>query len=167
MEVETSNLERAADELTKKLEAARQKKAYMIAAGNMPVTGLSFGTGEVMYNELPFEQASAAEQMRVSMAMAMAMNPKLKVVCIRDGSLLDSTSLKIVSELVEEHDFQLWLEQVDESGEVGVYIEDGMVVSVDGEPQTRKEPHRADDAPQAETATGGGDEVLDAADIPF
>ena len=136
MNAEVGGLEKAASDLTDKLEQARQKKADMIAKGNMPIPGLSFGAGEVMYNELPFEQASAAEQMRVSMAIAMAMNPKLKVVCIRDGSLLDSTSLKIVSELVEEHDFQLWLEQVDESGEVGVYIEDGMVVSVDGEPQT-------------------------------
>ena len=168
METEATNLERAADELTGKLETARKKKADMTAAGNMPIPGLSFGTGEILYNEHPFEQASQAEQISVSMAIAAAMNPEVGVVCIREGSLLDSASMKIVIELAEKYDLQVWLEQVDETGEVGVYIEDGMVQKIEGKPVAQipsksKAPHRADDSPELETATGDDDDD----DIPW
>ena len=42
----------------------------------MPVEGLSFSDdGSVTFNDLPLDQASHAEQIRVSMAMAMALIP--------------------------------------------------------------------------------------------
>ena len=43
----------------------------------------------VTYNNVPFDQCSSSEQLRVSLAMGLALNPKLKVILIRDGSLLD------------------------------------------------------------------------------
>jgi hypothetical protein len=35
--------------------------------------------------------------------------------------------MKIVSDMAETKDYQLWVEKVDESGQVGIVIEDGMV----------------------------------------
>jgi hypothetical protein len=91
----------------------------------MPVDGLSFGTDEVLYNGLPLAQASSAEQLRVSVAIAMAANPKLRVLRIKDGSLLDEYSLQTLADTAEMNDFQIWIERVDTSGSVGVVMEDG------------------------------------------
>lgn len=44
---------------------------------------------------------------------------------VSDGSLLDSESRKILADLAAEQGFQVWMELVDESGQVGIVIEDG------------------------------------------
>lgn len=118
------------DDLTAKIEAVDAEKSDLIAQAKFPCEGLGFGDGVVTYSGLPLAQASAAEQLRVSMAMAMALNPKLRVIRITDGSLLDSESMKLIEEMAHKDDFQVWCEIVDESGKVGVVIEDGQVAAV-------------------------------------
>jgi hypothetical protein len=107
-------------ELDAKREAALEQAAF-------PIDGLAFDEEGVLYNGIPFVQASAAERLRVSVAMAMAMNPQVRVIRITDGSLLDSENLALIETMAAEHDFQVWIERVDESGDVGVVIEDGEV----------------------------------------
>jgi energy-coupling factor transporter ATP-binding protein EcfA2 len=96
-----------------------------LARAKMPIEGLGIGDDEVLYNGLPFGQASNAEQIQVSMALAMASNPKLRVLRIADGSLLDADSMDLVTAAAEKHGFQVWIERVDASGNVGVVMEDG------------------------------------------
>jgi len=77
---------------------------------------------------VPFSQASSAEQLRVSVAMGLAMNPTLRVVLIRDGSLLDSASMQLIAEEAAKNKAQVWVERVSEDGAgCTVVIEDGMV----------------------------------------
>ncbi|MBO1739704.1 AAA family ATPase [Leifsonia sp. TF02-11] len=112
---------------TIKLQAIEKQKADALAAVEFPVPGLSFDDAGVTLHGIPLSQASSAEQLRVSVALAMAANPKLRVLRIMDGSLLDSESMDIIAELAHENDYQVWVEVVDESGKVGVVIEDGQV----------------------------------------
>lgn len=119
---------KSADRLTEEIESCEAEKAAAIARAEMPIDGLSFGDGMVVYNSLPFDQASSAEQLRVATAIGMAMNPKLRILTIKDGSLLDETSLAELERMAEENDFQIWLERVDVSGKHGIVIEDGAVV---------------------------------------
>jgi len=115
------------DARTAELAAIDQDKADALANADMPIEGLAFDDDGVTYNGVPFKQASAAEQLRVSIAMAMAMNPTIRVIRISDGSLLDSENMAIIADMAQEHDFQCWIERVDEGGGVGFTIEDGMV----------------------------------------
>lgn len=121
---------------TEKIALLDQEKADAVAAAKMPIDELGFTDDGVTYRGVPFKQCSAAEQLRVSIAMAMALNPKVRVIRITDGSLLDSDNLRLIEEMAADRDFQVWIERVDESGRVGVLIEDGSVVSVNGEPVT-------------------------------
>lgn len=121
---------KAADEITQRMDGRTQRKASAVAAASMPIPGLSFGEGMVLYNELPFDQASSAEQLRVSVAIAMAANPKLRVLRIKDGSLLDENSLRMIAEMAREGDYQIWMEVVDTSGNVGIVLEDGQVAKI-------------------------------------
>jgi hypothetical protein len=64
----------------------------------------------------------------------MANNNKVRVMRIKDGSLLDEDSLAVVAEMAHAHDFQVWIESVETSGNVGIYMEDGEVKAVNPEP---------------------------------
>ncbi len=122
--------EAEAEQLTKKIDDAKARKAKAIADAKLPVDGLGFGDDGVTLNGLPFAQASDAEMLRVSIAIAAAMNPTLKVIRARDGSLLDDDSLQIVREFAEKHGLQLWLERVATNSPIGIRIEDGRVANV-------------------------------------
>ena len=126
---EAKALEAQSKALTEAIEAREKAKADAITAAKLPVSGLGFGDGVVTFNDIPFDQSSSAEQLRVSMAIAMASNPKLRVIRITDGSLLDEDSLATISEMAKAEDFQVWIETVDSSGKVGIVIEDGKVKS--------------------------------------
>lgn len=99
-----------------------------------PVEGVSFDKSGVTYHGIPTAQASRAEPLCVSVALGMPLHPTLRVMRIQDGSLLDSESLRLLTDLTTTHDMQYWMESVDESGKVGVYIEEGAVVAVHGVP---------------------------------
>lgn len=90
-------------------------------------TGSGFDESGVVYNGVPFSQASSAEQIRVSLAMAMALNPKLRVIRILDGSLLDADNLALIGQMATAADFQVWIERVSDDAETAVVIEDGAV----------------------------------------
>lgn len=124
-ELETEN--KKANELTKKIEAIDTQKAELLAAAKFPVPGLSFNDAGVLYNGLPFDQASSAGRLRTSVAIAAAMSKGLRVMFIRDGSLLDDTNMAILGKLAEEFDLQVWIERVcdDDDKHVQVIIEDG------------------------------------------
>jgi DNA repair exonuclease SbcCD ATPase subunit len=110
-----------------RLESLDAKKTAALAAAAFPIDGLAFDDEGVTYRGIPFSQCSAAERLRVSLAMAMALNPKIRVLRITDGSLLDHNNLQVIREMVEAQDYQLWIERVTDNGAVGVVIEDGMV----------------------------------------
>jgi DNA repair exonuclease SbcCD ATPase subunit len=125
--VEAEQLEARARELTAAMEARDIQKEQAIATAKMPVDGLGFGDGVVTYNGIPLDQASTAEQLRVSLAIAMAANPKIRVIRIQDGSLLDDDSMAAVAAMAKEHDYQVWVERVATDGKVGILIEDGVI----------------------------------------
>ena len=132
--------------LTASITALDREKALALASSKMPVEGLAFDPDGVTYRSVPFSQCSAAEQMRVSMAVALAMNPSLRVCLIRDGSLLDSDSLEIIREMAEAADAQVWLERVSEGADCQVIIEDGAIAT----PKANKPSAPAAQAPTKE-----------------
>jgi hypothetical protein len=116
------------ESFTHKIDKNTKERAEAIARAQMPVEGLAFGEGEVLYGGLPLGNASSAEQLRVSVGVAMAANPKLRILRVRDGSLLDDESMKLLAKLVEASSFQLWIERVEESDQRPcVVMEDGAV----------------------------------------
>jgi len=116
-----------AEQRTKRLAEIDAEKQRMMEGATWPVPGLGFDAEGVTYNGLPFDQASSAEALRVSVAIGAALNPMLRVMLIRDGSLLDNESLAVIGKLAEERDQQLWIERVGDGEECSVVLEDGHV----------------------------------------
>ncbi len=129
-----SALRKQYDALTATIDGLDKSKSNALTAAKFPVDGLGFDAEGVSYQGIPFSQASSAEQIRVSLAMAMSLNPKLRVIRILDGSLLDAENLAMISKMAKENDFQLWVERINDSDGIGVIIEDGEVITVDGKP---------------------------------
>jgi len=128
---EATLLEEESDALTAAINKRNVEKVAAVAAAELPVEGLGFGDDEVLLNDLPFDQASDAEKLRTSVAIAAAMAPKLKVIRIRDGSLLDSSGVKALAEFAEKHGLQIWREVVSDGGATGIVIEDGALASTE------------------------------------
>lgn len=121
------SLRKLSDDLTAKIEAIDKHKEGVLSGAKFPVAGLSFNESGVTFNGIPFSQASAAQRLRVSVAMAAALNPRMRVMLVRDGSLLDAKSMSLLAELAAEHNLQIWIERVGDQDKCAIVIEDGAV----------------------------------------
>jgi hypothetical protein len=129
---------KGASECTAKLDAIARYKTELMERTDFPVSGLDFRNGKVVYNGVPINQASTAEKLRVGMAIAMALNPRLRIIRIEDGSLLDRESWRVIEEMARQGDYQVWIETVaDEPGQ-GIYIYDGQVVGDNGSQEAQQ-----------------------------
>jgi DNA repair exonuclease SbcCD ATPase subunit len=125
-------LEAQSTAFTDAIATREHDKAKAVAAANLPVDDLTFGEDEVLLNGFPFDQASDAERLCASVAIAAAMNSTLKVIRVRDGSLLDDDGLRLLAEFAEKHALQIWVERVSSDAATGIVIENGMVKQRDG-----------------------------------
>ena len=131
---ESQKFQKESDALTQKIERIQQDKSTHVANAKFPVEGLSIGDDVVLFNGIPFTQLSTGQQIRVSTGIAMALNPKARLIFIREGSLIDTEGFKAISDMATDKDYQLFVERVDETGNVGVFIENGEITAVDGKP---------------------------------
>lgn len=116
--------------LDDRLKDIAQEKLDRVKAVKMPIDGLSMEGKEVFFNGIAFEQLCSAERIKVSMSIAIAMNPKLRLAMIYDGSLLDKKSMEFISDIAEENDVQVWIERVADGPEANsIYIEDGEIAN--------------------------------------
>lgn len=129
-----SSLKDQVKELSDKIELTQINKDEALEESDLPVDGLKLTADGIMISNengdlVPFKQASAARKLKISLGIAMAANPKLRVIRIADGSLLDDESMKIVKNMAKDEDFQVWIEYAsrNKDDKIGVYIEDGAV----------------------------------------
>jgi len=122
-------LETQSNALTTKLTALQEQKEAQTAKAKFPIEGLGFNETGVTFEGIPFAQISSSKKIRVSLAIACALNPNLRVMLIRDGSLLDKDSMQLVREYADQHQAQVFMECVGERDDATVIIEDGNVIA--------------------------------------
>lgn len=149
------------DSLTRSIEKIDEEKERQLKEAKFPIDGLSFGENGVTYNNHPFSQASTAEQIRVSVAMGAALNPKLRVMIIRDGALIDKRSMQLLQELVVEHNLQLFIEIAGEGEGCQIVIEDGRLK---GAPAPESDQPAKPEPEPATTKAQGGASIFDSLD---
>lgn len=116
------------EDLSKQIVAVDQEKADAIAAANLPVEGLSFGDEQILLDGLPFADASTARKIRTATALLMAMKPELRVLLVREGSLLDPDARAALEADAEANGFVVLMECVGAGDGSGIVIEDGEMV---------------------------------------
>jgi len=100
--------------------------ALLASWSKIPDQKLSLTEDGIAYDDTPFSQIAYSKRLIIAIGIAMALNPKLRVIFISDYSLLDSESKETVKKMSDENGYQVWAESVD-TGEFGFYIEDGLV----------------------------------------
>ena len=127
LEREYEDAEAESIKLTEAMDERKLAAAQAVEKAALPIPGLSLNNGQVSLDGVPFGQSSDADQLRASCAIAMRDNAKLRVLRVRDGSLLDDDSMQILADMATAADFQIWVERVTPSGQDGIAIEDGRV----------------------------------------
>ena len=106
----------------------------MLSQAQFPLESLGIeedgkGGYRITYGGVPLEDCSSSERMRISMSLALSLNPKVRVLLVREGSMLDEESRKAVEAWAVEHQVQIWLELATTSKEGdGFLIEAGEIV---------------------------------------
>lgn len=110
-------------------------KADKIKKANLPLDGLELTDDGVFFNGTLFTQLSTAEQIRISTLVAMAQNPTLKIVFVREGALVNRANLAMMFQLARERGCQMFVEKFSESPEDNsLHIIDGQIAFVKGQP---------------------------------
>lgn len=131
-----------ASRLDNDLKAFDERSVHAVSAAmeKFPVKGLSVNEDGVFVNDVPLDQCSTAEQWITWTRIGMAQKPKLRVILIRDGSDMDSDTLRALSQLARDERYWLWVEKVlDEPGKEGIHFEAGEVVAVNGNEVIKKD----------------------------
>lgn len=124
------SLEKESEAITKLMEKREEDKKTAIASAKIPVDNLSFGDDCVLLDGQPFEQASEAQKIFAGMQLTVAQNPLLKLVFIRQGSLMSEKTKMMILKFCKDHYFTCIMETVGVQSKVGniVVIEDGQIV---------------------------------------
>lgn len=128
LEADANRLDAQANELTAQIEQIDEEQRGQLAAVAYPVKGLALGDSGPTFDGVPLDQASGAQRIRISVAIGLALNPRLRVLLVRDASLLDESSLRMVAEMAEKAGAQVWLERVGSGDPGAVIIQDGQVL---------------------------------------
>jgi predicted ATP-dependent endonuclease of OLD family len=127
--VNRDNLDEEYENLTQAISDQDDARDVAIKKAKLPVDNLSFGDDDIMVDGLPFDAASTARKMRVATALLMSLKPQLRVLLVREGSLLDDEARAALEADAEANNFVVLMETVGEDVSAGgVIIEDGMVV---------------------------------------
>ncbi len=118
------------ERLTEQYQQQRANEANLLLAAALPVAGISFGEGGVpLLNGLPLEDASGAERIGLAVAVALAVDPQLKVCLVDEANDMDLDSLAELDMLAHEHGFQIWAARLGLEGAGEVVVEEGVATS--------------------------------------
>lgn len=110
------------------LEKHKEDRKKLIRDTKIPIPFLAFTDNDWLeINWTPIDMLSSAEQIVLACRIATVRNPLLKVVYIKDASLLDEDSMKYLQSIAEEYDYQIFAERVGEE-EWTIIMRDGKIV---------------------------------------
>jgi hypothetical protein len=106
-----------AKSLTSKIGSLVDEKAQLVMDCGLPIDGLSFDENGLYINKLPLseEQVATSVIMDLGVRIAVALNPKLKIIRIPRGESMGKKRLDDVIEFAKRNGYQLFIERV-ESG---------------------------------------------------
>ncbi len=115
------------NELTGKIEAARQSKLDLLKGANLPLPGLSVEDGELTYKGYRWDNMSGSDQLKVATAIVRRLNPKCGFVLLDKLEQMDMDTLHEFGAWLEAEGLQAIATRVSTGDECSIVIEDGYV----------------------------------------
>lgn len=129
LRIKLNDARHIADNLDRLCQEKLSAKATAIRDAKYPLPGLALADDCVLFNGIPIKQASSKQQICIGASIGAALNPKLRVMVVRDGSLLDENNLIELLKWGTANDIQLLVERVGDGDECTVVIEDGEILN--------------------------------------
>lgn len=117
------------ESLTAAIKSAQDAKRTKMESAAWPIERLGFDESGVTFCDRPLAQASSAEQLEISVAIGCAMNPSLKIMLVREGSLLDAKHQESLAALAKKYGAQIFVELVGERAGSQIIMRDGVQVA--------------------------------------
>lgn len=118
------------EETVSRIESLEKEKSKSLSSFKAPVEGLTTDGKKLYLGDAPFSQASSAERIEVSTRLSMLANDKLKVISIKDASLLDEEMTQRIVDVANENDYQVFFEVVGGQENVELVFEEGKQAKV-------------------------------------
>ena len=111
--------EQKSEKITERMEEIKGDKKSVFASYPLPVKNLEFDEDNITYKGLPLnsEQLPSSVLIRIGVMIGMAMNPNLRLMIIRDGSLLDTKTMQYMLTACSKKGYQLLIEKVQDGVE--------------------------------------------------
>lgn len=96
------------------IDGLETKRSTILSSSPLKVPGLTISEDDIFLDGLPLEseQINTAKLIDIGMEIAMALNPKYKVIFIDDGSLLDQGSRNIIINKAHSRGYMVAMEIV-------------------------------------------------------
>jgi len=117
------------EEFTKQIATIEDDKKKALEGSKLTIKDLTVDNEGLKRKGFPISQLAESDKILLAMEIGMTLNPEFKCIFLRNYTLLDSDSKKVVDDFAEKYDYQVICEQVDSTGEVGFYIEEGKVAN--------------------------------------
>jgi len=125
---ELSEATAKANDLTKKIEDIRERKATAISEAKLPVNGLEFTDDGLIFDGLPLGDLNTAKQIEVCCAIAMAEKPDLRIINIKEAALISRENFRILCEIAQAQGYHVIAEHFSEAPIDGaLFIQDGEI----------------------------------------
>lgn len=123
---EFESIETAKKDALGKVKLVEIERNKMLSEIKMPIDGLEFMDTGLSYNGLALteDNISTSRIIEIGIRIAVAMNPNLRILQIKDGSLLDKDMMKTIKDICKESDYQLFIEKVSDEKELGFIIDE-------------------------------------------
>jgi predicted ATP-dependent endonuclease of OLD family len=115
----------SSEKISERITQISSEKVQLFSSAKLPVKGLTFNESSVMYDGLPLteEQHPTSRLIAIGLKIGMALNPNLRLLVIKDGSLLDNKTMKYVLDACDKKGYQLLIEQVSDEDSEEVKVE--------------------------------------------
>lgn len=132
---------REAEAMDQKVKDLDRQRKEALSGSKLPFSNVEIDDDAgLMINGVAFSEMSDGEKIRVSTRIGMALNPELRLICVRDGAYLDEASLATLRELSKKYDYQVIVEVVgDQEGDDTIMMRDGRVSSAFAKVETVEE----------------------------
>lgn len=116
------------DKLTERIKKGKLAIQDIYKNGSLPFKEVLIEDDQVTFRGKDIKNLSSAEKIKLSTGIAVAMNPDLKIIIIKDGALLDKKSFNVLKKFVADKGFQLWIETVGEgNSDNAIIIKEGLI----------------------------------------
>jgi DNA repair exonuclease SbcCD ATPase subunit len=103
------------DAINSKMEKLLADREEIIKNSKLPFKNVEFDKDlGLIIAGVPFDDMSSAQQIKIMSRIYIESNPELRVIYIKDGSLLDPETLRQIAGMSELKDYQFLVEIVDE-----------------------------------------------------